>query len=94
LQLTRSSPKGTSGQYFVVKRTFTNVIFDIRISQIQDQKITQPNVHIGCIVPCSYFMSGLNISRRGLSRVAYPGQGNARARMWDKREVEHPRLSV
>ena len=27
-----------------------------------------------------------NISRRGLSRVAYPGQGNARALLWDKRE--------
>ena len=25
-------------------------------------------------------------------RVAYPGRGNARALMWDKR-VEHPRLS-
>ena len=34
-----------------------------------------------------------NISRRGLTRVAYPGQGNARARQWDRREVEHPRLS-
>ena len=34
-----------------------------------------------------------NISRRGLTRVAYPGQGDARARMWDRREVEHPRLS-
>ena len=33
-----------------------------------------------------------NISRRGPSRVAYPGQGDARARMWDKREEEHPRL--
>ena len=31
-----------------------------------------------------------NIARRGLSRVAYPGQGNARARMWDRREVEQP----
>ena len=28
-----------------------------------------------------------NTSRRGLSRVAYPEQGNARARMWDKRGV-------
>ena len=31
-----------------------------------------------------------NISRRGLTRVAYPGQGNARARQWDKREVVTP----
>ena len=34
-----------------------------------------------------------NMSRRGLTRVAYPGQGDARARMWDRQEVEHPRLS-
>ena len=32
-----------------------------------------------------------NISRRGLSRVAYPSQGNARAQQLDKREVEHPK---
>ena len=33
-------------------------------------------------------------SRRGLTRVAYPDQGNARARVKDKREVEQlPRLS-
>ena len=31
-----------------------------------------------------------NILRRGLTRVAYPGQGNARARAWDKRTVETP----
>ena len=43
------------------------------------------NIGAGCLY---------NISRRGLSQVAYPGQGNARARMWDKRTVEHPRLSV
>ena len=36
-------------------------------------------------VSCLY-----NISRRGLSRVAYPGQGNARAHTRDKREVELP----
>ena len=34
------------------KRTFTNVIFDIRISQIHVQKIRNQNVHFGCIVPC------------------------------------------
>ena len=31
-----------------------------------------------------------NTSRRGLTRVAYPGQGNARARQWDKRKVVTP----
>ena len=42
-----------------------------------------------------FSMEGLyNISRRGLSRVAYPGQGDARARVWDERGVEHPRLSI
>ena len=48
----------------------------------------------GVLCPVHSFMGSLNISRRGLSRVAYPEQGNARARTWDKREVEHPRLSV
>ena len=38
-------------------------------------------------VYCTLFalmLSSINISRRGLSRVAYPGQGNARALTWDE----------
>ena len=55
----------------------------------------QQDVHFGYVVSCSSFVvCSLNISRRGLSRVAYPGQGNARAQQRDERGVEHPRLSV
>ena len=73
-------------------RTFTNVVFNIRISQIQDQKARNRNVRVRCIIPCSLveMRQEHNILWRGLTRVAYPGQGNARARMWDKREVEIP----
>ena len=85
---------GEEGQTFVVKGRLQTLSSASESRKFKHLKIRNRNVHIGCIVPCSYFMSGLNISRRGLSRVAYPGQGNARARMWDKREVEHPRLSV
>ena len=57
---------------------------------VESRKFNSPedkrnrNVRVGCIVPIYY------ISRRGLTRVAYPGQGNARARRWDKREVVTP----
>ena len=37
-----------------------------------------------------YCYHTVNISRRGLTRVAYPWQGDARARQWDKRTVVTP----
>ena len=59
------------------KGRLQNVIFYVRISQIQDQKRTQlERPHWVYCTLSIYYMGGLyNISRRGLSRVAYPGQG-------------------
>lgn len=79
--------------YFVVKKDVTNVIFYVQISQIKAQKKRNRSVHLGCIILCLHFfvqMDCYNISRRGLTRVAYPEQGNARARTWDRRTVETP----
>ena len=89
-----NSPIRSNKSSFVIKRTFTNVIFYVRISQIQDQKRRNKDVHFGCIVSCHIHYDSLNISRRGLSRVAYPGLGDARALTWDEQGVEHPRLSI
>ena len=51
----------------MVKRTFTNVIFGVLISQIRTLfEGTQRSVYVGCIVLCC------SISWRGLTRVACP----------------------
>ncbi len=49
------------------KRTFTNVIFDVQISQIKAQKKRNRNVHIGYIVPCSLFEQFQYISAWAIS---------------------------
>ena len=93
LQPTLDSPKRVGGQVLLENRTFTNAVFDCRISQIhwsrRDATVTSTlgvlsHVHLKCMMNMFY-----NIPWRGLSRVAYPGQGNARARQWDKRRVEN-----
>ena len=70
-----------------------NVIFDARISQIQTRRDA---IYRLCWAYCTLLAENqsqtnvskvYNTSRHGLSLVAYPGQGNARARAWDKREV-------
>ncbi len=53
LQPTLDSLYGHEGSDLSGKRTFTNVIFDVRISQIQDQKRTQPKRP--CWVYCTLF---------------------------------------
>ena len=90
LQPTRLALCGHEGQDILEKRTFTNVIFYRQISQIKHKKKTQRSVRVGCIIPCCLtfvvsWRNMYNISRRGLTRVAYPGQGNARALRRDKR---------
>jgi hypothetical protein len=63
----------------------------VRISQIQDQKRRNRNVHFGCIVPWPLPLWLVSIYLDvGYLEVAYPGQGNARALTWDKRGVELP----
>ena len=87
--------KGRRVNILEAKRTLRNVFFYVRISQIQRPEETQPKrpLWVYCTLSAGVADS-FNMSRRGLSRVAYPGQGNARALTWDKRKVEHPRLSV
>lgn len=76
-----------SGSKHSGKRTFTNVIF--RVSNLANLNLhlreRNWNVYVGCIV--SYY----NISRRGLTRVAYLDEGAMREpETWDKREVVTP----
>ena len=75
-----------------------DVIFYVRISQIHCQEDTQQETStLGVLYPVRIVIAIVdiccNISRRGLSRVAYPWQGNARALTWDRQRVEYPRLS-
>ena len=71
--MTRSSPKGTEGQTLVVKGRLRTLSSAVESRKFWPQKVRNRNVHIGCIVPCSLFaVCSINISRRGLSRVAYP----------------------
>ena len=89
------SPEGHWGQTLLVIRTFTNVIFDCRISQIHQSRRDATETSALGVLYLSHLIIYIRVSilcntaRRGLTRVAYPGQGNARARQWDKREVEN-----
>ena len=79
--------KGMRVDTFTGKRTFTDVIF--RVSNLANLNLhlreRNWNVYVGCIV--SYY----NISRRGLTRVAYLDEGAMREpETWDKREVVTP----
>ena len=80
------------GKILLEKDVYETLSSTCRSRKSKAQKIRNGGVHNGCIVCCLFFANGFSISRRGLSQVAYPEQGNARARTWDKREVEHPRL--
>ena len=72
------------GEAVLMKRTFTDVIFDCRISQIQAQEDTAIGtstgvIYIPCLmVWCIYFTTWAN-------ELLILVQGNARARRWDKR---------
>jgi len=84
--MTRSSPKGTEGQTLVVKGRLRTLSSDVESRKFNAKKRRSRNVHFGCIVPYTLsVVCSLNISRRGLSRVAYPWQGDARALHRDKR---------
>ena len=64
------SPQGWAGHYFCGKRTFTNVIFSIWISQIQALEDTQPKRphRVYCTLP--WWASSIYL---GVGyRVAYP----------------------
>ena len=61
------SPLGREGHNLLVKRTFTNVIFGRRISQIQVQKKRNEASTLGVLYTAHFIMDIVNISRRGLS---------------------------
>ena len=67
----------------------------MRISQIPRlEDIATGASTLGVLYPVRncFLRTAYTISHDVGYRVAYPGQGYARALMWDKR-VEHPRLS-
>ena len=67
------------------KRTFTNVIFDVLISQLElSSKERNRNFHVGCIVFVQYIIAWANSSYLSLER------SNTRTSTWDKREVVTP----
>ena len=89
------SPVGKAGQNFVVKgrlRTLSSTS-ESRKFKSRRNATERPRWVYYTLQTSMVSADKCNISRRGLTRVAYPGQGDARARMWDRREVEHPRLS-
>ena len=84
--MTRSSPKGTEGQTLVVKgrlRTLSSVCESRKFHSTR-RNATRTST-LGVLHSAYTFMGIVNISRRGLSRVAYPWQGDARALHRDKR---------
>ena len=93
MQHDSDSPLGQAGLILLEKGRYERYLLRADLANHSSED-TQLDVHLGCIVFCLIFVDSINISRRGLSRVAYPEQGKARARTWDERGVEHPRLYI
>lgn len=78
------------------KRTLRVVIFYLQISQINDQKKRNRKrlrwEYYTLVSELIHEAGMCNTIRRGLTRVAFPEQGNARARTWDKRECRAPHV--
>ena len=81
-----NSPKGWRVETYWKKDVYERYLRRADLAN-QSSEETQPKrPHWVYCALASLLWGGLNISRRGLSRVAYPEQGNARARTWDKRK--------
>ena len=85
--MTQLVRKGKRVNNLLVKGRLRNVIF--RVSNLANLNLhlreRNRNVRVGCIV------TYCNISRRGLTRVAYLDEGAMREpETWDKREVVTP----
>ena len=91
LQLTQVACKGERVKLLRLKDVYKRFLLRADLANQSCQKIRNRTSTLGVLYPA--LMGFVNISRRGLSRVVYPEQGNARARTWDEREVENPRLS-
>ena len=74
------SPNGDAGQNLVVKGRLRNVIFYVQISQINASEDIATGTSTLVVLCTDCIVVSLNISRRGLSRVAYP----------DARQCESP----
>jgi len=90
------SPMRAWGSKFIGKRTFTNVIFGVQISQIcnhLEENATATST-LGVLYPVCYFICKrlLQYHAAWAIELLILGEGNARAWTRDKR-VEHPRLS-
>ena len=86
--------KGIEGQDFVGKRTLRTLSSTVESRKFKSQKIRNRSVHFGCIVPCSFLWAVSIYHDVGYLELLILRRGNARALPWDKRDVEHPRLSV
>jgi len=92
LQLTQVARMGEKGHNFCGKRTFTNVIFEVQISQIKasEENATETST-LGVLYPAllglRQYISAWAIELLILSKaMREPARGIG--------EVEHPRLSV
>ena len=87
------SPKGREGQDILKKDVYGRYL---RLSDLANQSPEENATEtsaLGVLYPVHLILYRVDeriYSRRGLTRVAYPGQGNARARQWDKRKVVTP----
>ena len=84
MQLTQIAHMGEEGHNFCGKRTFTNVIFDVQISQIKaSEDIATATSTLDVLYPA---LMGLRqyISAWAIELLILV-RGNARARTWDKR---------
>lgn len=78
------SPQGRTSQSLVEKGRLQTLSSTCRSRKSKLRRERNRNVHIGCIVPYSLIWIASIYLGVGY-RVAYPEQGNARARTWDKR---------
>ena len=79
------SPQGWAGHVFVVKRTFTNVIFSIWISQIQALEDTQLKRPLWVYCTLSILLRQSQYISAWAIELLILVRGNARAQMRDRR---------
>ena len=68
----------------VVKGRLRTLSSDVESRKFKPRRDATGTSTSGVLHSALYMRASLNISRRGLSRVAYPWQGNARALHRDK----------
>jgi hypothetical protein len=76
------------GHILVEKDVYERYLLSSDLANLKYKKIRNRNVHYGCIVPYSFFEWYQYDSAWAIELLILV-QGNARARRWDKREVEN-----